>query len=424
MPDTSAASLPPALQELRAVCPLVETNIYLANCSQAPQVKPVRAAIQTFLDGWAELGMHWDGWVEEVERARGAFAALIGAQPEDVAVGTSVSQLVASLASALMQPGASRRRILSSAVEFPGVAQAWHAATRAAPGWKLDMLTGAEAEVMDADRFAAIRSGRPTRHTHSGVVIGAQQVVAALDETTALVSVPHVGYANGALLDVQAVVTAAHAQGALVLLDAYQSIGSVPIDVHASGVDFLVAGTLKYLLGTAGIAFLYVRPQVREQLEPAITGWFGRAKPFDFDPADLEYAAGASRFDLGTPPLISAYAARAGMELIQQIGVAEIKAQIDRLSALAYRVAPERGLNILGPQAGAPKGAVTAIDAGSPARAHELEGELRKRGVIVSARGEAIRLAPHGFTLEAELEQAIGHLAELLKNAPAQLAAH
>ncbi len=424
MPNTSAFAFPPTLQQFRAACPLVETSIYLANCSQAPQAKPVRAAIQTFLDGWAELGMHWDGWVEEVERARSAFAALIGAQPEDVAVGTSVSQLVSSLASALMQPGAARGRILSSAVEFPGVAQAWHAATRAAPGWKLDLLTGNEAEVIDADRFAASRSSRPTRHTHPGVVIDAQQVVAALDETTALVSMPHVSYANGALLDAQAVVKAAHDQGVLVALDAYQSIGSVPIDVQASGVDFLVAGALKYLLGTAGIAFLYVRPQAREKLEPAMTGWFGREKPFDFDPSDLEYASGASRFDLGTPPLISAYAARAGMELIQQTGVAEIKAQIDRLSALAYRAAPERGLSILGPLAGAPKGSVTAIDVGSPAQAHALEGELRKRGVIASARGEAIRLAPHGFTLEAELEQAIDHLAELLKNAPAQLAAH
>lgn len=422
MTSTRTPALTPTLQQLRAVCPLVERSIYLANCSQAPQATLVRAAIQTFLDEWAELGMHWGGWIEEVERARAAFAALIGAEPEDIAIGASVSQLVASLASALMQPGATRRRILSSVVEFPCVPQAWHAATRAVSGWRLDLLTGSEAEVIEADRLAAARASLPTSHTHPAIVVNAQQIAAAIDATTALVSAPQVGYTNGALLDVQAAVEAAHAQGALFLLDAYQGIGSVPIDVQKAQVDFLVAGTLKYLLGTAGIAFLYVRPQVREQLEPAATGWFGRANPFDYNPAGLEYASGGSRFDLGTPALINAFAARAGMELIHKTGVAEINAQINRLSALAYRAAPERGLNILGPQPGTAKGATTAIDAGSLKRSQWLEGELRKQRVIVSARGEAIRLAPHGFTLESELEQALDAVAALLKQAPAELA--
>ena len=420
MSSTSPNSLPPALQRFRASCPLVEEAIYLANCSQAPQAAPVRAAIQTFLEGWAELGMHWGGWIEEVEHARAAFAALIGAQPEDIAVGASVSQLVSSLASAFMQPEASRRRIVSSVVEFPGVAQAWHAGARAATDWTLDLLTGNEAETIEADLLAAARAGQSTRHTHPGVVVSAQQVVAAINDTTALVSLPLVSYTNGALLDVGAVVAAAHAQGALLLLDAYQGIGSVSIDVQASQVDFLVAGTLKYLMGTAGIAFLYVRPQLRQELEPAATGWFGRANPFDFNPAGLDYAPGASRFDLGTPPLINAFAARAGMELIRETGVAEINAQIDRLSALAHRVAPELGLNILGPQRGTPKGGVTAIDAGSIRRAAWLEGQLRQQGVIASARGEAMRFAPHGFTLESELEEALHHIAALLKNAPAE----
>jgi selenocysteine lyase/cysteine desulfurase len=422
MSSTSPAVLSPALQEFRAACPLVGKTIYLANCSQAPQSLPVRTAIQTFLESWAELGMHWGGWIEEVERARAAFAALIGAQPEDIAIGASVSQLIASLASALAQPKAPRRRILSSVVEFPGVGQAWHAAARAVPGWRLDLLTGNEDQVIEADRLAAARASLPLRHTHPSVVVSAQQFVTALDETTALVSAPLVSYTNGALLDAQAVVAAAHAQGTLVLLDAYQGAGSVPIDVRASQVDFLVAGALKYLMGTAGIAFLYASPQVRQQLEPTITGWFGRVNPFDFNSAGLDYAPGASRFDLGTPPLINGFAARAGIELAHAAGVAEIKAQIDRLSRLAYRAAPARGLHILGPQAGTPKGAITAIDAGSPERAHWLEDALRTRGVIASARGEALRLAPHGFTLESELEEALDALAGLLQQAPAELA--
>ncbi len=421
MPSTSADALSPALQQFRASCPLVEKTIYLANCSQAPQSLPVRAALQTFMDGWAELGMHWGGWIDEVERARAGFAALIGAEPKDIAIGASVSQLVSSLASALIQPAALRRRILSSVMEFPGVGQAWHAATQAVPGWKLDMLTGNEAEAIHADRLAAARANQPVRHTHPGVVVNAQQVAAAIDATTALVSMPLVSYTNGALLDTQAVVAAAHAQGALVFIDAYQGAGSVPIDVQASQVDFVAAGALKYMMATAGIAFLYVSPRVRQQFEPTITGWFGRVNPFDFNSAGLDYAPGASRFDLGTPPLINAFAARAGMELVHATGVAEIKAQIDRLSALAYRAAPARGLKILGPQPGTPKAAITSIDAGAPERAHWLEEALRREGVIASARGEVIRLAPHGFTLEAELEQALDHIAALLKHVPAEL---
>lgn len=419
MSSTSAAVLPPALRQFRASCPLVEKSIYLANCSQGPQSLPVRAAIQTFLDGWAELGMHWGGWMEEAERARAAFAALIGAQPEDIAIGASVSQIVSSLASALVQPAAPRRRILSSVIEFPGVGQAWHAAIRAAPGWKLDLLTGHEGEVIEADQLAAQRASRALPHTHPSVVVNAQQAAAAIDENTALVSMPLVSYTNGALLDAQVVVTAAHAQGALVFLDAYQGAGSVPIDVQASQVDFLAAGALKYMMATAGIAFLYVSPRVRQQLEPTITGWFGRINPFDFNSAGLDYAPGANRFDLGTPPLINAFAARAGMELVRETGVDDIYAQMNRLSALAYQAAPARGLKILGPQPGTPKGAITAIDAGSPERAHWLEEALRKQGVIASARGEAVRLAPHGFTLEAELEEALERLAALLESAPA-----
>jgi selenocysteine lyase/cysteine desulfurase len=423
MTRTSVSDLPGALQEFRASCPLVEKAIYLANCSQAPQSKPVQAGIQRFLESWAALGMHWGGWIDEVEDARAGFAALIGARKEDIAIGASVSQLASSLASALAQPQSSRKRILSSVVEFPGVGQAWHAAARAVPGWTLDLLTGNEDEVIEADTLAAKRAGLALRHTHPSVVVSTEQFVAGIDESTALVSAPLVSYTNGALVDARTLCNAAHAQGALVLLDAYQAAGSTPIDVQASQVDFVAAGALKYMLGTAGIAFLYVSPAVRERLEPAITGWFGRVNPFDFNSAGLDYPPEASRFDLGTPPLINAFAARAGIELVRQTGVAAIQAQIDRLSALAYRVAPERGLKILGPQPGTPKGATTAIDAGSPERAHWLEEALRKRGVIASARGEAMRLAPHGFTLESEMEQALDHVTALLKSAPERITA-
>ena len=410
--SSSGSSTP--LEQLRAACPLVNRQIYLANCSQGPQSLPVRSAIEAFLDQWERLGMHWNGWIAEVEQARAAFAALIGAEIEDIAVGTSVSQLTASVASALMQPGAQRRRILSSVVEFPGVAQAWHAATRAGDGWTLEVITGEEREAVPVARLAAERALLPEPFTSPAVVIGAEQVIPALNEETALVSLPLVSYTNGALLDVQQVVEAAHAQDTLVFLDAYQAVGSVPINVQESKVDFLVAGALKYLLSVAGIAFLYVRPALRERFTPSITGWFGRGNPFDFNPVGLEYASAASRFDLGTPPLVNAFAARAGMELILQTGVEGIKSHLDQLTERALHLAADYQLTIFGPDTPARKGAILAVDAGSVDDAHTLEGKLRQRGVIVSARGNALRLAPHGFTQEQELEQALAVVAELL----------
>lgn len=335
--------------------------------------------------------MHWDAWIAEVEQARAVFAALIGAQPTEIAVGASVSQLVSSVASALLAaPSMTRRRIVSSVAEFPGVAHAW-LATRV-HGWQVDLVQDSEEGIVNANHF-----------------------LAAIDETTALISLPHVCYANGMMLQLEPIVAAAHAQDTLVFVDAYQSVGTVAIDVKASGVDFLAAGTLKYLLGTAGIAFLYVNPSILELLEPTVTGWFGRIDPFAFDPAHLDYAPNAARFDLGTPHIINAYVARAGMELVMAAGVEHIRMQLERLSALAYRLASQLDLRILGPQRVQDKGATTAIDAGSRENAHRLEEELRHRSVVVSARGKAIRLAPHGFTREDELEQAMYLVAALLK---------
>jgi selenocysteine lyase/cysteine desulfurase len=412
---TDTQELPTPLQRLRAACPLVEQSIYLANCSQAPQAAPVREAIDAFLTDWSTKGMNWEGWITIVEQARASFAALINAEPADIAVGTSVSQLVSSLTSALVRPDAPRRRLITSVVEFPGVAQAWQAAARNTPGWELGILTADGEITISAEKPVPA----PLGATDPDVTISTERFIQAIDERTTLISVPQVLYANGARQDVQRVAEAAHARGALVFVDAYQALGSVPMDVKASGVDFLAAGTLKYLLGTAGIAFLYVRPELREQLIPSVTGWFGRVAPFAYDPTQLDYSPMASRFDLGTPALINAYAAGAGIDLVRETGVEVIEAHVARLSALFWRVAPSLGLRIMGPQPGAPKGATNAVDAGTPQRARALEDVLRQRkGVIVSARGKALRLAPHGFTKEAELEHALHAVSEVLEQAP------
>jgi selenocysteine lyase/cysteine desulfurase len=387
MPDRQDIN---SLAAFRDQFPLLRTHTYLASCSQAPLALPVRTALDAFLRTWAEQGMDWDGWTAEVERAREAFATLIGASPAQVAIGTSVSQLVSSLASALVRdPQLPAQRIISSEAEFPGVAHAW-LAMRAA-GWQVELLPADAQGVVGADRF-----------------------LTALQEPAAVVSLPQVCYTNGALLPLDDLVASAHQRGTLVFVDAYQALGSVPIDVQASQVDFLASGALKYLCGTAGIAFLYVSPRVLAQLHPTVTGWFGRQDPFAFDPHLLDYAEHAARFDLGTPPVINAYAARAGIQLVLATGIAQIRAQILQLSTRAGEYARHLGLTIAGPQKAEERGATTAIDVGSPQRAHWLEGVLRQRLCVVSARGQMIRLAPHGFTREGEMSQALLTLAHAL----------
>jgi len=191
------------------------------------------------------------------------------------------------------------------------------------------------------------------------------------------------------------------------LVDAYQSLGTCRLDVKQADIDFLISGNLKYLLGIPGIAFLYVRKQLVQQLQPSITGWFGQKNPFAFDSKNLDFAPGASRFDTGTPPVIAAYAARAGMQIINQIGLENIETRIDHLSRFAINRALQLGLDYAGPHDIAAKGATTAIRV---ADARRIQSCLAERNIIASARGDIIRIAPHFFTREEELDAVLGEL--------------
>jgi selenocysteine lyase/cysteine desulfurase len=383
------SALPPELQQLRGSIPLLESTVYLASCSQGPLSTRVEGAVRAFMDTWNTAGLAWEEWGRQVESARAGFAAMINAGPEDVAVGTSMSQLVSSVVSAYVRERrAPRRRIVSSLGEFPGVAHAWLGAR--AYGWRVDQLA--------ADAVAPLDP---------------LDVISAVDEDTAIVSVPHVSYQSGAMLDVDEVIAAAHARGAAVFIDAYQSLGTVPIDVRASGADFLASGTAKYLLGTPGIDFLYVRQGLREQLEPTVTGWFGRTDPFAFDAASLDYAPTASRFDLGSPPVLPAAVADCAIDAIREAGPGRIRSQVERLVASAMELGGELGLRVLGPKVAGARGAMVAFDAGTTTEGERLSSALLERDVVVSPRGRAVRLSPHGFTLHEEMEHAVRELARL-----------
>jgi selenocysteine lyase/cysteine desulfurase len=197
-----------------------------------------------------------------------------------------------------------------------------------------------------------------------------------------------------------------------VFTDAYQALGTMPVDVRESGVDFLASGNLKYLMGVPGIAFLYVRPGLAETLQPSVTGWFGRANPFAFDMKHLDWCAGARRFDSGTPPVMNAYIARAGMEMVSSIGVDRIRAWHEVLSQRLRDGGRERGLTQHGTTDTSRKTANTAFVVRD---SHAIENAMRERGVLPSARGPVIRIAPHFYNTIDDIDTALDLLAELAR---------
>lgn len=375
------------LEAVRKKIPILERLVPMNNCSQAPQMVETKEAAERYLTSWNEEGMNWERWIEEVESARRSFASLINASATDVAVCGSVSQATSSVASAF-DYSTGRKNLVVSAGEFPTVGHVWRA--QEARGAKIS--------------WVPVRDG----------IIPLEGYPSLLTEETLLVSACHGYYQTGFKQDLKAIVALAREVGALVYADAYQTLGSCPLDVQALDVDFLASGNLKFLMGIPGIAFLYVKSSVAETLEPSVTGWFGRKDPFLFDPTDLSWAPGARRFDLGTPPIFEAYVARAGMDVLRRTGLEAIEAWNLRLSQALLEGAKDRGLQVLGPRTPAEKAPTTAFLV--PGDAHAVEAELKSRGIVGSARGPALRLAPHFYSSLEDIDAALTALEASLRN--------
>lgn len=371
------------IQAWRAHIPLLGSCIPMNNCSQAPQTDATRAAAERYLDSWNGRGMDWDAWLAEVARAKAEFAMLIGATPSDIAVFSSVSEAASAVASAVELSGR-RNGLVVSEAEFPTVAHVW-------------LAQGPRGGHVS---FAPVCDGTIDPSVYDSLI----------DNRTALVSACHGYYANGFIQDARCIAARARDAGALSFVDAYQTLGVVPVDVRALGVDFLTSGNLKFLMGMPGIAFLYVRPEVVGSLHPTVTGWFGRTDPFTSTARTLDWSPTASRFDTGTPPVISAYVARAGMEMINAIGPTKIRAWHEVLGRRLIDGGRDRGLTIQGTDDLAKKTATTAFVVRDPAA---IEDAMRARGVLPTARGDVLRLAPHFFTTIDDVDRALDLLAEL-----------
>jgi selenocysteine lyase/cysteine desulfurase len=352
---------------LRERFPIFEKNIYLNSCSQGALSLDVQEAYANYLNDWDEKGSPWEYWVERMEAARHAFCGLINAEPNEVAVTTSVSAGVSALASAFDFTG-ERNKIVLSDFEFPTVAQIWHA----------QEARGAQVVHVPA----------------AGNSIPLSRFADAIDERTAMVSITHVCFRNGAKLDVPAIVELAHSKGALVLLDSYQALGTMPIDAKKLKVDFLVGGVLKYLLASAGLAYLYVRKDLLPTLNPTAVGWFSQDNIFAMDIYHHTPSPTARRFESGTPPVPNIYAGVAGIKLVQSIGLEAIEHHIGELTGALKEGIMRRGFNLVSPADPAKHGALITV------RSHKVDllvKWLEKDGIITSSRDNNLRISPHFY---------------------------
>lgn len=365
-------------EEFRSHFPIFSDGIHLCSCSEGALSDRVTAAMSEFMTSWRVHVAPWEYWMDQVDLARDGFARLIHANPEDIAVVSCASEGAFQVASA-QNFESERRVIVTNDLEFPSIAHTWLA----------QQPRGANV------RFVPHREG----------VVEVEDYQTALHADVALVSVPLVSYANGLRYPVKQIIKAAHLVGARVMVDAYQGAGVVPVDVNTLGCDYLVAGTLKYLLGAPGIAFLWVKPGLEHRHDPALTGWFARQEPFAFTPRVLDYAQSARRYQTGTPSIPSAFAAVAGLSLINETETEEVFSHVELLADMAQEMLQEDGWRFFSPIDRRLRGPQVTLYTDE---ADALSRFLSERRIFVSPRGNAIRISLHYYNNADDIVR-LGH---------------
>lgn len=372
------SSLSLDVERLRTRFPTLERLAYLNSGSYGLLSDAVQAAFHRYLADRLEKGADWGGWMERVEAVRSATAGLLNASDDEIAVTASASAGINAVASSLDFSG-ERNRVVVSNLEFPTSAQIWHA---------------------QAPRGAVIEHVPEAADGH----IPLEHFERAIDERTRLVAITHICYRNGARVDVEGVVRLARAKGALVLLDCFQSIGALKVDVKSLDVDFAVGGMLKYLLSTAGIGFLYAARRHHQTLTPTTSGWFAQANIEDMDIFANEPAPNACRFQAGTPPVVNCYAAEAGVGLIQELGPEAIEARIMALTGECMDRLAEAGCSLATPREDMRRGPLVAVRSRDD---NALVARMAERDVTISCRDGNVRAMFHAYNDDSDMERLI-----------------
>jgi len=377
-----------SLLRFRDRFPILETTTYLVSNSLGAMPRAVADRLAEYAREWATRGVRaWaERWWEMPVAVGDEIAPLIGAGAGEVAMVPTVSIAQAQVLSAL-DYAAPRDTIVMTALDFPSVRYVYD---------ELAARLGARIVVVPSD---------------DGLGVSEERLLAAIDERTRLVAISHVLFRSAYVLDVARIAAHAHAVGALVSLDAYHSVGVLPVDVRSLGADFLTGGVLKWLCGGPGGCFLWVRPEVGATVAPAITGWQAHRHPFAFEP-EMDYADGAWRWLGGTPVIPALYAATEGPRIVREAGIEAVRAKSMRQTARLIDLAEARGYPVRAPRDAARRGGTVAFDV---PHAREVARALLEREVIVDYRpGAGIRVAPHFYTRDEELDAVVGMIDDIL----------
>jgi kynureninase len=365
--------------------PTLRRGPYFAAHTLGPMPDTAPDALARFAAEWAEEGVvAWSGWLDQIRATAALLEGLFGAPEGSVALGPNVSVLAGQVLSCFDWSGG-RSRLVTTDLEFPTCDYLYRA----------QETLGARLEVV------------PSRD----LAVDLDRLLAAIDTRTALVAVTHVAFRSSALLDAAAVAARAHEVGALVLLDTYQSAGTVPIDVAALDVDLMVGGSVKWLLGGPGTGYLYARPEVAGRLAPWLVGWFGHEAPFAFRPSPIAYAPGAGRFVTGTPNVAAHVMAAEGYRLVAEAGLDAIRAKSRRQVGRLMEGFQAQGAVVRGPADPAARGGSVVVDFDGAERVTEA---LIARGYTCDFRpGAGLRLGPHLYTTDDECDAVVAEVAAL-----------
>jgi len=378
------------LLSYRQQFPILDRTLYLINHSLGAMPRGVYDRLREYADIWATRGIRaWaEGWWEMPITTGDKIARIIGADAGSVAMHQNVS-VCQSIIISCFDLRQKRNKIVYEALNFPSVMYVYEAHVKAA---------GARLVEVPSD---------------DGLTIDTERMVDAIDEETLLVPISHVLFKSAYIQDVKAIVEKAHKVGALVVLDAYQSAGTVPFSVKELDVDFATGGSVKWLCGGPGAGYLYVRPELRDRLEPKVTGWMAHRAPFAFEPGEIDYASDIHRFLHGSPAIPALYAAESGYDLINEIGVERIRAKSIHQTARLIELADEQGWRVNSPREVAKRGGTVIVDV---PHAAAVVRELALRDVLVDFRpGAGIRIGPHFFTSDEELDAVIAEIRKILE---------
>jgi kynureninase len=357
--------------------PILADSTYLVSHSMGAAPVRARAALEAYWDEWAADGPEaWERWLPRIAEIADGIGAIVGAPEGSVFLGPNVSVLQGAIGSCIDFSG-ERNEVVYEALQFPSLTYVWR----------------------EWERYGAVIHVVPS---DDGRTIPTERIVASIDERTALVVVSHAYYVSGALADVAAIARRCRETGALLCVDAYQTTGIVPFDVRELEIDMATGGSHKWLCGGPGCGWLYVEPSLAPQLRPAITGWMAHERPFAFEAAPIVYAESMYRFGHGTPTIPGYVVAAPGHEMIREIGVPQIREHNIRLTERIIALAQERGLRINTPLDPQRRTGWIGIDFdGAEAACRQL---IAQRIFVDFRPGCGIRVSPHFYTIEAEID--------------------